>query len=35
LERVRAGSIFNLKGEDCKDIILIKSKEHFFFTIES
>jgi len=35
LDRVRQGSIFSLKNEDCKDIILIKSKENFFFTIES
>lgn len=35
LEKVRTGSIFSLKSEDVRDIILIKSKEHFFFTIES
>lgn len=35
LERVRIGSIFSLKNEDCTDIILIKSKENFLFTIEN
>lgn len=35
LEIVRSASIFSIKNEDCKDLILIKSKEHFIFTIES
>ena len=35
LESVRSGSIFNLKSEDVRDLILIKSKENFFFTIDS
>jgi WD40 repeat protein len=31
---VRKGSIFNLKSEDCIDILLIKSKDNYMFTIE-
>jgi hypothetical protein len=31
---VKNGSIYNLKSEDYIDIVLIKSREHFLFTIE-
>jgi len=31
---VREGSIFNLKSEDYIDMLLIKSKEYFLFTLE-
>jgi WD40 repeat protein len=34
LDEVRQGSIFNLKSEDYLDLILIKSREFFLFTIE-
>ena len=34
LEIVRKGSIFSLKSEDCIDILIIKSKDHYMFTIE-
>ena len=34
LEIVRKGSIFSLKSEDCIDILLIKSKDNYMFTIE-
>jgi hypothetical protein len=34
LEVLKKGSIFSLKSEDCIDIILIKSKESYMFTIE-
>lgn len=34
LEVLRKGSIFSLKSEDCIDIILIKSKDSYLFTIE-
>ncbi len=35
LAKVSSGSIFNIKGEDCIDIVLIKSKENFLFAVES
>ena len=35
LVKIKSGSIFSLRNEDYKDIVLIKSKENFFFTIES
>ena len=34
LDEVKQGSIFNLKSEDYLDLILIKSREYFLFTIE-
>jgi len=34
LDEVRQGSIFNLKSEDYIDLILIKSREFFLFTLE-
>ena len=34
LEESKAGSIFNLKSEDYIDLILIKSREFFLFTLE-
>ena len=34
LEETKSGSIFNLKSEDYIDLILIKSKEFFLFTLE-
>ena len=34
LEESRSGSIFNLKSEDYIDLILIKSREFFLFTLE-
>ena len=34
LEILRKGSIFSLKSEDCIDILLIKSKDSYMFTIE-
>lgn len=34
LEVLRKGSIFSLKSEDCIDILLIKSKDSYMFTIE-
>ena len=34
LEETKEGSIFNLKSEDYIDMILIKSKEYFLFTLE-
>jgi hypothetical protein len=34
LEESKAGSIFNLKSEDYIDLILIKSREYFLFTLE-
>jgi hypothetical protein len=30
----KSGSIFNLKSEDYIDLILIKSREYFLFTLE-
>jgi hypothetical protein len=35
LEIMKKGSIFSLKSEDCIDILLIKSKDNYLFTIES
>jgi len=34
LEIVRKGSTFSLKSEDCIDVMLIKSKDYYLFTIE-
>jgi WD40 repeat protein len=34
LEESKNGSIFNLKSEDYIDLILIKSREYFLFTLE-
>jgi hypothetical protein len=34
LEETKTGSIFNLKSEDYIDLILIKSREFFLFTLE-
>jgi hypothetical protein len=34
LEESKNGSIFNLKSEDYIDLILIKSREFFLFTLE-
>lgn len=34
LEILRKGSIFSLKSEDCIDVLLIKSKDSYMFTIE-
>lgn len=34
LEETKPGSIFNIKNEDYIDLILIKSKEFFLFTLE-
>jgi hypothetical protein len=34
LKTVRSGTIFNIKGEDYLDMLLIKSREHFLFSIE-
>lgn len=34
LEETKAGSIFSLKSDDYIDMILIKSREYFLFTIE-
>ena len=34
LEESKQGSIFNLKSEDYIDLILIKSREFFLFTLE-
>ena len=34
LEETKQGSIFNLKSEDYIDLILIKSREFFLFTLE-
>lgn len=34
LEDTKSGSIFNLKSEDYIDLILIKSREFFLFTLE-
>ena len=34
LEETKNGSIFNLKSEDYIDLILIKSREYFLFTLE-
>ena len=34
LEENKQGSIFNLKSEDYIELILIKSKEYFLFTLE-
>ena len=34
LEETKNGSIFNLKSEDYIDLILIKSREFFLFTLE-
>lgn len=34
LSEIRDGSIFNLKSEDYIDMLLIKSKEYFLFTLE-
>lgn len=34
LEEIKNGSIFNLKSEDYIDLILIKSREFFLFTLE-
>jgi len=35
LEEEGSGSIYQLKSEDYKDLLHIKAKENFFFTIES
>jgi hypothetical protein len=34
MEESKQGSIFNLKSEDYIDLILIKSREYFLFTLE-
>lgn len=34
LEEIKSGSIFSLKNEDYIDLLLIKSREFFLFTIE-
>jgi hypothetical protein len=34
LDESKSGSIFNLKSEDYIDLILIKSREFFLFTLE-
>lgn len=34
LEETKAGSLFNLKSEDYIELILIKSREYFLFTLE-
>lgn len=34
LEEVKSGTIFSLKNEDNIDLLLIKSREYFLFTIE-
>jgi hypothetical protein len=34
LDETKNGSIFNLKSEDYIDLILIKSREYFLFTLE-
>ena len=34
LDEIKTGSIFSLKSDDCIDMILIKSREYFLFTIE-
>lgn len=34
LEEIKQGSIFNIKSEDYIDLILIKSREFFLFTLE-
>lgn len=34
LEEVKRGTVFSLKSEDYLDILLIKSKENYLFTIE-
>ncbi len=34
LQESKTGSIFNLKSEDYIDLILIKSREFFLFTLE-
>ncbi len=34
LDENKNGSIFNLKNEDYIDLILIKSREFFLFTLE-
>lgn len=34
LEETKSGSIFNIKSEDYIDLILIKSREYYLFTLE-
>ena len=34
LEEIKSGTIFSLKNEDYIDLLLIKSREYFLFTIE-
>ena len=34
LDETKTGSIFSLKSDDYIDMILIKSREYFLFTIE-
>jgi hypothetical protein len=34
LAEIKTGSLFNLKSEDYIDLILIKSREFFLFTLE-
>jgi hypothetical protein len=34
LEEQKSGTIFSLKNEDYIDLLLIKSREYFLFTIE-
>ena len=34
LDEHKSGSIFSLKNEDYIDLLLIKSREYFLFTIE-
>ena len=34
LEEKKSGTIFSLKNEDYIDLLLIKSREYFLFTIE-
>jgi len=34
LDELKSGSIFSLKNEDYIDLLLIKSREYFLFTIE-
>ena len=34
LDEIKSGTIFSLKNEDYIDLLLIKSREYFLFTIE-
>jgi hypothetical protein len=35
IDRVKNGSIFDIRSENAKELLLINAKDRFFFTVES